>query len=215
MGDVNVTIRDVLEAHGRLLVSLSNLSDDDDLFENGMTSHASVNVMLAIEDAFDVEFPKTAFKNRWLTPGASDDARAHLDARRLVAIIVTMKLEAALTANQGPIVALRRPLVEIVDRSTEVVEASRPARNQEGRRRHVPHQIFQLYPLEDRKNGRQIGIAKNVADEIEKLRRLGRCHLYDCEHERARMVNEIDVVIFPFANEGPVSADAMLLRQRR
>ena len=57
MGDVTVTIRDVLEAHGRLLVSLSNLSDDDDLFENGLTSHASVNVMLAIEDAFDVEFP--------------------------------------------------------------------------------------------------------------------------------------------------------------
>lgn len=57
MVDVTVTIRDVLEAHGRLLVSLSDLSDDDELFENGLTSHASVNVMLAIEDAFDVEFP--------------------------------------------------------------------------------------------------------------------------------------------------------------
>ena len=57
MGDLNVTIRDVLEAHGRLPVSLSSLSDDDDLYENGLTSHASVNVMLALEDAFDVEFP--------------------------------------------------------------------------------------------------------------------------------------------------------------
>ena len=33
------------------------LKDDSDLYEAGMTSHASVNVMLALEGAFDVEFP--------------------------------------------------------------------------------------------------------------------------------------------------------------
>jgi len=30
---------------------------DGDLYQAGMTSHASVNVMLALEGKFDVEFP--------------------------------------------------------------------------------------------------------------------------------------------------------------
>jgi acyl carrier protein len=57
MSDVDETIREVLEAHGRLPVSVQSLQDTDDLFENGLTSHASVNVMLALEDAYDFEFP--------------------------------------------------------------------------------------------------------------------------------------------------------------
>ncbi len=31
---------------------------EDDLYRAGLTSHASVNVMLAVEDAFDIEFPE-------------------------------------------------------------------------------------------------------------------------------------------------------------
>ena len=54
MGD---RIRSVLREHGKLPVDLASLSDEDDLYRAGMTSHASVNVMLALEDAFDVEFP--------------------------------------------------------------------------------------------------------------------------------------------------------------
>jgi acyl carrier protein len=50
-------IREILEEHGRLPESVSNLRDTDDLFDNGLSSHASVNVMLALEDTFDVEFP--------------------------------------------------------------------------------------------------------------------------------------------------------------
>jgi phosphopantetheine--protein transferase-like protein len=50
-------IRGALTEHGRLPVDVATLSDDDDLFQAGMTSHASVNVMLALEDTFDVEFP--------------------------------------------------------------------------------------------------------------------------------------------------------------
>jgi acyl carrier protein len=57
MGDVTATIRDVLDAHGRLPVPALSLSDDDDLYSSGLSSHASVNVMLALEDAFGVEFP--------------------------------------------------------------------------------------------------------------------------------------------------------------
>ena len=50
-------IRLVLKAHARLRVDVDELSEDADLFQAGMTSHASINVMLALENAFDVEFP--------------------------------------------------------------------------------------------------------------------------------------------------------------
>lgn len=55
-------IREVLAEHGRLPVDVGQLSEDDDLFQAGMTSHASVNVMLALEDAFDVEFPESMLR---------------------------------------------------------------------------------------------------------------------------------------------------------
>ena len=51
------TVRRVLDRHGKLRAPATTLSDSDDLYAAGMTSHASVNVMLAVEDAFDIEFP--------------------------------------------------------------------------------------------------------------------------------------------------------------
>jgi phosphopantetheine--protein transferase-like protein len=36
---------------------VSELADDADLYAAGMTSHASVNLMLGLENEFDVEFP--------------------------------------------------------------------------------------------------------------------------------------------------------------
>jgi acyl carrier protein len=50
-------VRRVLAEQGRLAVSADDLALDDSLYDAGMTSHASVNVMLALEDAFDTEFP--------------------------------------------------------------------------------------------------------------------------------------------------------------
>ena len=50
-------VRDIVKEHGRLAVDVETLADDASLYEAGMTSHASVNVMLALEDTFDVEFP--------------------------------------------------------------------------------------------------------------------------------------------------------------
>ncbi len=38
------------------------LPPDADLYQSGMTSHASVNVMLALEGEFDVEFPDHMLK---------------------------------------------------------------------------------------------------------------------------------------------------------
>ena len=40
----------------------SALGDNADLYQAGMTSHASVNVMLALEGEFDVEFPDHMLK---------------------------------------------------------------------------------------------------------------------------------------------------------
>lgn len=55
--DAEGRIRDVLKQHGRLAQDAGALAPDADLYQAGMTSHASVNIMLALEGMFDVEFP--------------------------------------------------------------------------------------------------------------------------------------------------------------
>jgi acyl carrier protein len=57
-------IRDIIREHGRLAVDVDTLSDDSDLYNAGMTSHASVNLMLALEDKFEVEFPERMLRRR-------------------------------------------------------------------------------------------------------------------------------------------------------
>ena len=58
------TIRGVLDAHAKLRGPAAGLDDGDDLYAAGMTSHASVNVMLALEDEFDVEFPEAMLRKK-------------------------------------------------------------------------------------------------------------------------------------------------------
>jgi len=53
------TIRTILREYGHLPIEVDKIRDDDDLYQAGMTSHASVNVMLALEDEFDIEFPES------------------------------------------------------------------------------------------------------------------------------------------------------------
>jgi acyl carrier protein len=60
--DVTSTIRRILKEHGRLSRDADTLPVDADLYEAGMTSHASVNVMLALEGEFDIEFPDRMLK---------------------------------------------------------------------------------------------------------------------------------------------------------
>ena len=55
-------IRTVLKAHARLSKDALTLDANDDLYQAGMTSHASVNVMLGLEGTFDVEFPDHMLK---------------------------------------------------------------------------------------------------------------------------------------------------------
>ena len=50
-------VRLVLAARGQMPVDVQSLSATQSLYDAGLTSHATVKVMLALEDRFDVEFP--------------------------------------------------------------------------------------------------------------------------------------------------------------
>jgi acyl carrier protein len=74
-------IRQILRDHGRLAVDIDSLGAADDLYQAGMTSHASVTVMLALEDEFDVEFPdsmltRSVFESVGSIEGAVSELRA-------------------------------------------------------------------------------------------------------------------------------------------
>ena len=63
-------------------MDVETLSDDASLYEAGMTSHASVNVMLALEDTFDLEFPDEMLKRSVFESVASISAAlAQLEAQ--------------------------------------------------------------------------------------------------------------------------------------
>lgn len=51
------TIRRLVDEQGRLPVGAAALDDDADLYASGLTSFAAVQLMLALEEAFDIEFP--------------------------------------------------------------------------------------------------------------------------------------------------------------
>ena len=57
-------IRALVKEHGRLPVDIATLADDQDLYAAGLTSHASVNVMLALESKFDIEFPERMLRRK-------------------------------------------------------------------------------------------------------------------------------------------------------
>lgn len=49
-------IKTVLAKHARLTADVSTLTEDSDLYSVGLTSLTTVNLMLALEDEFNVEF---------------------------------------------------------------------------------------------------------------------------------------------------------------
>jgi acyl carrier protein len=57
-------IRDVLRHHARLAADIDALSPESDLYAAGLTSHATVNLMVALEERFSVEFPEHMLKRR-------------------------------------------------------------------------------------------------------------------------------------------------------
>ncbi len=54
---MNETIRALLTKLGGLPVAVDKLADDADLYAAGLSSFASVQLMLGLEEAFDMEFP--------------------------------------------------------------------------------------------------------------------------------------------------------------
>jgi len=60
--DMDARIRQVVATYGSLVVDISTVGDHDDLVDAGMTSYANVNVMLALEEAFGIDFPEQVLR---------------------------------------------------------------------------------------------------------------------------------------------------------
>lgn len=59
---METVVREVLADHARLTEDATTIDAGADLYAAGLTSHASVAVMLGIEDAFDIEFTPELLK---------------------------------------------------------------------------------------------------------------------------------------------------------
>ncbi len=57
-------IREILAQHGRLSVDIGSLDEKSDLYAVGLTSLATVGIMLALEDRFDIEFPESMLSRK-------------------------------------------------------------------------------------------------------------------------------------------------------
>ena len=57
-------IRSILGENGWLSVDVAALADDADQYAAGLTSMASVSLMLALEERFDVEFPERMLRRK-------------------------------------------------------------------------------------------------------------------------------------------------------
>jgi len=64
IAEMTDAIRAIVKEHARLAADVATLSDEADLYQAGLTSHATVNLMLALEGHFDVEFPDRMLRKR-------------------------------------------------------------------------------------------------------------------------------------------------------
>jgi acyl carrier protein len=55
--DSLLRVREILKGISGLRRDVSALGDDDDLYDAGLSSHDALSLMVALEEAFDVEFP--------------------------------------------------------------------------------------------------------------------------------------------------------------
>jgi acyl carrier protein len=60
--DLDDAIRTIVRDQAGLPVDVAKLGEADDLYAAGLTSHATVNLMLGLEERFDVEFPDSLLK---------------------------------------------------------------------------------------------------------------------------------------------------------
>lgn len=57
-------IRRLVDEQGRLPLRAEQFDDDADLYALGLTSFAAVQLMLALEESFDIEFPDRMLNRR-------------------------------------------------------------------------------------------------------------------------------------------------------
>lgn len=55
--EIESEVRKILAQRAKLTTSIESIETASSLYDAGMTSHATVKVMLGLEDHFDVEFP--------------------------------------------------------------------------------------------------------------------------------------------------------------
>lgn len=79
--DTTAQVREMLSRHGRLSVPVDGLANASDLHSAGLTSLATVGLMLALEDAMDIEFPDALLSRR--TFSSIDSLVAAVDALRV------------------------------------------------------------------------------------------------------------------------------------
>jgi acyl carrier protein len=71
---MSLVVRSILQKQGRLAVSVDRLDDRADLHQAGLDSMAMVNVMLALEQALDIEFPEELMTRRVFSTVGSIDS---------------------------------------------------------------------------------------------------------------------------------------------
>ncbi len=80
---MNSTIREILSKFGQLPVPVDTIADEADLYAAGLSSFASVQLMLGIEDAFDIEFPDSMLNRKSFASikAIEDTVKAILDGK--------------------------------------------------------------------------------------------------------------------------------------
>lgn len=68
---MNSHVREIIARTVELPGGVAGLADASDLYEAGMTSFGSVQLMLALEEEFDVEFPERMLNRRLFSSIAS------------------------------------------------------------------------------------------------------------------------------------------------
>jgi acyl carrier protein len=64
-------IREIVAQQGRLSVDVFGLDEASDLYSVGLTSLATVGIMLALEDRFDIEFSESMLSRKTFNSVAS------------------------------------------------------------------------------------------------------------------------------------------------
>jgi acyl carrier protein len=76
---MNETIRKLLARAGGLPVAVTELEDGTDLYAAGLSSFASVQLMLALEEGFDIEFPDSLLNRKsFASIAAIEQTVAHI-----------------------------------------------------------------------------------------------------------------------------------------